>query len=51
MTVRVIQWATGAVGLAQLREVIDSPDLELVGLYVYSPSKIGSDLASSSSSE
>ena len=43
MTIRVIQWATGAVGTAQLREVIDSPDLELVGLYVYSPSKVGVD--------
>ena len=28
---------------AQLREVIDRPDLELVGLYVYSPSKVGVD--------
>ena len=26
-------------GTAQLREVIDDPDLELVGLFVYSPSK------------
>ena len=43
MTVRVIQWATGSVGAAQLREVIDRPDLELVGLYVYSPSKVGVD--------
>ena len=43
MTVRVIQWATGAVGAAQLREVIDRPDLDLVGLFVYSPSKIGVD--------
>ena len=43
MTVRVIQWATGSVGAAQLRAVIDSPDLELVGLYVYSPAKVGVD--------
>ena len=43
MTVRVIQWATGSVGAAQLREVIDRPDLEFVGLYVYSPSKVGVD--------
>ena len=43
MTIRVIQWATGAVGTAQLREIIDNPDLELVGLYVYSPSKVGVD--------
>jgi hypothetical protein len=43
VTVRVIQWATGAVGTAQLREVIDRPDLELVGLYAYSPAKVGVD--------
>jgi hypothetical protein len=43
VTVRVVQWATGAVGLAELREVIDRPDLELVGLYVYSPEKVGVD--------
>ena len=43
MTTRVIQWATGAVGTAQLREVIDDPDLELVGLFVFSPSKVGVD--------
>jgi hypothetical protein len=46
VTIRVIQWATGAVGLAQLREVIDLPDLELVGLYVYSPAKVGVDAGS-----
>jgi hypothetical protein len=40
---RVVQWATGSVGAAQLREVIDRPDLELVGLYVYSPGKVGVD--------
>ncbi len=41
--IRVIQWATGAVGSAQLREVIDAPDLELVGLFVYSADKVGRD--------
>ena len=41
--VRVVQWATGAVGAAQLREVIDRPDLELVGLFVYDPAKVGVD--------
>jgi hypothetical protein len=38
-----VQWATGAVGGAQLRAVIDDPELELVGLFVYSPDKIGVD--------
>jgi hypothetical protein len=43
MTVRVIQWATGPVGAAQLREIIDSPDLTLVGVFAYSPTKVGVD--------
>ncbi len=40
---RVIQWATGAMGKTCLRAVIDHPDLELVGLYVYSDKKAGLD--------
>lgn len=40
---RVIQWATGSVGRAQLREVIDDPTLELVGVFVFSPAKEGVD--------
>lgn len=43
MTYRVIQWATGAMGKTCLRAVIDHPDLELVGLYVYSAAKEGRD--------
>ena len=43
MTVRVVQWATGAVGAAQLRQVIDRPELELVGLFVYTSDKVGVD--------
>jgi hypothetical protein len=43
VTLRVVQWATGPVGGAQLREVIDSPGLELVGVFAYSPDKIGVD--------
>jgi len=40
---RVIQWATGAVGRTTLRRVIDDPDLELVGIYVRDPKKAGLD--------
>jgi 2,4-diaminopentanoate dehydrogenase len=40
---RVVQWATGNIGLRSLRAVIDHPDLELVGLYVYSEAKAGRD--------
>lgn len=43
MTIRVIQWATGAIGRVVLRHVIDSPELELVGLKVHSPDKVGRD--------
>ncbi|MBW0018076.1 MAG: dihydrodipicolinate synthase [Mycobacterium sp.] len=38
-----MQWATGPVGSAQLREVIDNPGLELVGVFAYSPAKVGID--------
>src|SRR5581483_111156 len=40
---RVIQWATGQVGMPALRGIIDHPDLELVGLLVTSESKDGRD--------
>jgi 4-hydroxy-tetrahydrodipicolinate reductase len=40
---RVVQWATGNIGLRSLRAVIEHPDLELVGLYVYSDAKMGKD--------
>jgi hypothetical protein len=43
MPIKVVQWATGAMGKTCLRAVIDHPDLELVGLYVYSASKDGMD--------
>lgn len=41
--VRVIQWATGAMGRSCLRAVMDRPDLRLAGLFVYSASKAGKD--------
>lgn len=40
---KVIQWATGYVGMHSLRKVIDHPHLELVGLYVFSEGKEGKD--------
>ncbi|MDT8272148.1 MAG: dihydrodipicolinate reductase [Desulfomonilia bacterium] len=43
MKYRVIQWATGSMGKTCLRAVIDHPDLELVGLFVYSEQKAGRD--------
>ena len=40
---RVIQWATGNVGSRALRMVIEHPDLDLVGLWVSNPDKVGKD--------
>ena len=40
---RVVQWATGNVGLRALRRVIEHPGLRLVGLYVHSADKVGRD--------
>jgi 4-hydroxy-tetrahydrodipicolinate reductase len=39
----VVQWATGNIGLRSLRTVIEHPDLDLVGLFVYSDAKAGRD--------
>jgi 4-hydroxy-tetrahydrodipicolinate reductase len=43
MSYRVIQWATGNVGMPMLRAIIDHPELELVGVYVSSDKKVGKD--------
>ncbi len=40
---RVVQWATGNVGTGSLRAVIRHPRMELVGLHVHSPDKVGRD--------
>jgi len=43
MQYRVIQWATGNVGRSSLRSVIQHPELELVGVLAFDPSKGGRD--------
>jgi hypothetical protein len=43
MSIRVVQWATGSIGRVCLRHVIDDPRLELVGLKVHNPNKVGRD--------
>ena len=43
MTVRVVQWGSGNVGRAAIRAVVERPDLELVGLVVTNPDKVGRD--------
>ena len=40
---RVVQWATGNIGLRALREVIRHPALDLAGVLVYDPAKNGVD--------
>jgi len=44
MTYRVVQWATGAMGKAVMRTMIDHPDTEIVGAYVYGDKKAGRDV-------
>jgi 2,4-diaminopentanoate dehydrogenase len=41
--IRVAQWATGATGRLALGAVIDAPGLDLVGVRVYDPDKVGRD--------
>jgi 4-hydroxy-tetrahydrodipicolinate reductase len=41
--IRVVQWATGTVGAFAMRGVIQHPDMELVGVRVYSETKEGKD--------
>jgi 4-hydroxy-tetrahydrodipicolinate reductase len=40
---RVVQWATGNVGLRSLRVLLEHPQMDLVGLYVHSADKVGRD--------
>ncbi len=42
-TYRVVQWATGNVGTRALRAVIEHPRLDLVGVRVTNPDKVGRD--------
>ncbi len=42
-TYRVVQWATGNIGSRALRAVIEHPRLDLVGVRVTDPDKVGQD--------
>lgn len=44
MALRVVQWATGGVGVAAIKGVLEHPDLELVGCWVHSEAKHGRDV-------
>jgi 2,4-diaminopentanoate dehydrogenase len=41
---RVVQWATGNVGSRALRHAIEHPQMEVVGAWVHSASKVGMDV-------
>ena len=43
MTSKVIVWGTGNVGRPALRAVLSHTDLELVGVIVSNPDKVGRD--------
>ncbi len=43
MSHRVIQWATGTVGIHAVPAIVRHPDLELAGLWVHSDDKAGRD--------
>jgi 4-hydroxy-tetrahydrodipicolinate reductase len=40
---RVVQWASGDTGGRALRNIIEHPPMELVGLFAYSENKLGKD--------
>lgn len=40
---RVIVWSTGGIGSIAIRAIQRRPDLELVGVWVHSPEKVGKD--------
>jgi 2,4-diaminopentanoate dehydrogenase len=41
--VRVVVWSTGGVGAVAIDAISRRPDLELVGVWVHSPEKVGKD--------
>jgi hypothetical protein len=45
MSIKVVHWGTGSTGKLGLRVIIAHPELELVGLRVTDPAKVGRDAA------
>jgi len=43
VTYRVVAWSTGNVGRNAIAGIVNRPDLELVGLWVSNPDKVGQD--------
>ena len=44
MGLRVVQWATGSVGVAAIKAILEHPQLELAGCWVHSKDKAGKDV-------
>src|SRR5579864_2516747 len=40
---RVVAWSTGGVGVAAIDAIRRRPDLDLVGVWVHTPEKVGRD--------
>ncbi|UGQ11774.1 hypothetical protein LO772_34245 [Yinghuangia sp. ASG 101] len=40
---RVVQWATGNIGRASIRHMVENPAMDLVGVFVTNPDKVGKD--------
>lgn len=43
VAIRTVVWSTGGVGAIAIDAVARRPDLELVGVWVHSPDKVGKD--------
>ncbi|ORB65007.1 dihydrodipicolinate reductase [Mycolicibacterium tusciae] len=46
MTLRTVVWSTGGVGSIAIEAIEGRPDLDLVGVWVHSPEKVGKDAGS-----
>lgn len=46
MTLRTVVWSTGGVGSIAIEAIQGRPDLELTGVWVHSPEKVGKDAGS-----
>ncbi len=44
VTISVVQWTTGNVGKESVKAIVANPDLELVGCFAWSDSKVGVDV-------
>lgn len=43
-TYRIVQWTTGKVARQAVKAILDDPNMELVGVYAHSGSKVGVDV-------